>query len=139
VSVHKFSNTQFCLINAETQRCCLCTNVGGAVVRCCDCTKEFHVSCAWTAGHRFGFEIQAVCPPKFCIVYHLSMVILQVKHSKRDQTTMVQWNGDSGNMVPVICCKEHSSRRIIHEICETNDVGEVRSIIHFVIDVHFLS
>ena len=77
------------------------------MVRCCDCSKEFHVSCAWTAGHRFGFEIQAV------------------RQSKRDQTTIVNWNGDSGNMVPVISCREHSSRRVIHEMCETNDVGEV--------------
>ena len=77
------------------------------MVRCCDCSKEFHVSCAWMAGHRFGFEIQTVRP------------------SKREQTTIVNWNGDSGNMVPVISCREHSSRRVIHEICEANDVGEV--------------
>ena len=77
------------------------------MVRCCDCSKEFHVSCAWTAGHRFGFEIQTV------------------RQSKRDQTTIVNWNGDSGNMVPVISCREHSSRRMIHEMCETNEVGEV--------------
>ena len=77
------------------------------MVRCCDCSKEFHVSCAWTAGHRFGFEVQAV------------------RQSKRDQTTIVNWNGESGNMVPVISCKEHSSRRVIHEMCEANDVGEV--------------
>ena len=69
--------------------------------------KEFHVSCAWTAGHRFGFEIQPVRP------------------SKREQTTIVNWNGDSGNMVPVISCREHPSRRMIHEMCEANDVGEV--------------
>jgi len=30
-------------------------------------------------------------------------------------------------MVPVISCREHSSRRVIHEMCETNDVGEVSS------------
>jgi len=59
------------------------------------------------ANHRFGFEIQTV------------------RQSKRDQTTIVNWNGDSGNMVPVISCREHSSRRVIHEMCETNDVGEV--------------
>ena len=48
-----------------------------------------------------------------------------MRQSKRDQTTIVNWNGDSGNMVPVISCREHSSRRVIHEMCETNDVGEV--------------
>lgn len=89
------------------QPCSLCSERGGAVVRCCDCSKEFHVSCAWKAGHRFGFEIQTV------------------RQSKRDSTTIANWNGDSGNMVPVISCKEHSSRRAIHEMCETNDVGEV--------------
>jgi len=59
------------------------------------------------AGHRFGFEIQPVRP------------------SKRDQTTIVSWNGDSGNMVPVISCREHPLKRVIHEMCEANDVGEV--------------
>ena len=92
---------------AILQPCSLCSGKGGAVVRCCDCSKEFHVSCAWAAGHRFGFEIQAV------------------RQSKRDQTTIVNWNGDSGNMVPVISCREHSSRRAIHEMCQTNEVGEV--------------
>ena len=29
-------------------------------MRCSDCPAEYHVSCAWKAGHKFGFEVQAV-------------------------------------------------------------------------------
>ena len=43
-----------------TQRCTLCNQVGGAVVRCSDCSAEYHISCAWSRGYKFGFEIQAV-------------------------------------------------------------------------------
>ena len=42
------------------QRCTLCGETGGAVIRCSDCIREYHISCAWRNGHRFGFEIQAV-------------------------------------------------------------------------------
>ncbi|KAJ7251321.1 hypothetical protein C8J57DRAFT_1352816 [Mycena rebaudengoi] len=31
--------------------CSLCGDAQGAVIRCCDCNKEYH-------GHKFGFEIQ---------------------------------------------------------------------------------
>ncbi len=42
------------------QRCCICHEKEGAVVKCHDCNREFHVSCAWDFGHKFGFEIQPV-------------------------------------------------------------------------------
>ena len=47
------------------QRCTLCNQVGGAVVRCSDCPGEYHISCAWSRGYKFGFEIQPVSPPSF--------------------------------------------------------------------------
>lgn len=46
------------------QTCTLCDSSGGAVVRCSDCPAEYHVSCAWKAGHKFGFEVQPVSAPK---------------------------------------------------------------------------
>jgi hypothetical protein len=42
------------------QKCFLCGEVEGAAIRCNDCNKEFHASCAWKQGHKFGFEIQPV-------------------------------------------------------------------------------
>lgn len=42
------------------QRCVLCGETEGAVIKCHDCPKEFHASCAWKQGHKFGFEIQPV-------------------------------------------------------------------------------
>ena len=47
-------------VNSQPQRCTLCDQVGGAVIRCADCSAEYHISCAWSRGYKFGFEIQAV-------------------------------------------------------------------------------
>ncbi|KAF8902398.1 hypothetical protein CPB84DRAFT_1678860 [Gymnopilus junonius] len=90
-----------------TTRCCLCGETEGAVIRCSDCTKEFHASCAWKQGHKFGFEIQPV------------------KSSRRDSTITVTFKGESGCMNAIVSCKEHDhSKRDIYDICETNEGGE---------------
>ncbi|OCH85881.1 hypothetical protein OBBRIDRAFT_890870 [Obba rivulosa] len=90
-----------------TNKCTLCDADEGAVVRCAECPAEFHVSCAWRQGHKFGFEMQ------------------QVKASRRDTTTMVDFNDDTGCMVPLIICKGHTNhRRELYEICDTNEFGE---------------
>jgi hypothetical protein len=51
---------RFTLLTFTFQRCALCGQAEGAVIRCSDCVKEFHASCAWTHGCKFGFEIQPV-------------------------------------------------------------------------------
>ncbi|KII85994.1 hypothetical protein PLICRDRAFT_56467 [Plicaturopsis crispa FD-325 SS-3] len=87
--------------------CALCTDAGGAVIRCCDCPKEFHASCAWKFGHTFGFEITPV------------------KNSRRDITTTTTFNGETGIMNAVVRCKDHDrTKRDIYDICETNEGGE---------------
>ncbi|KAF7308348.1 Zinc finger protein 1 [Mycena chlorophos] len=90
-----------------TTKCSICHKTEGAVVRCSDCNREYHASCAWKAGHKFGFEIQPV------------------KSSRRDSTIMVTFKGESGCMGPVVSCKEHQrSKRDMYGICETNEGGE---------------
>jgi len=87
--------------------CSLCGDTQGAVIRCSDCSKEYHASCAWRHGHKFGFEIQPV------------------KSSRRETTVTTTFKGESGCMNPIISCKEHDhSRRDIYGICETNEGGE---------------
>ncbi|KAF9530368.1 hypothetical protein CPB83DRAFT_763157 [Crepidotus variabilis] len=88
-------------------RCCLCGEREGAVIRCSDCSREFHTSCAWNQGHKFGFEIQPV------------------KSSRRDTTVTTTFKGETGCMNAIVSCKEHDrSKRDIYEICETNEGGE---------------
>ncbi|KAJ6619944.1 hypothetical protein B0H10DRAFT_1912520 [Mycena sp. CBHHK59/15] len=90
-----------------TAKCSLCGDVQGAVIRCCDCNKEYHASCAWRHGHKFGFEIQPV------------------KSSRRETTITTTFKGESGCMNAIISCKEHDhSKRDIYSICETNEGGE---------------
>ncbi|KAI0091489.1 hypothetical protein BDY19DRAFT_991192 [Irpex rosettiformis] len=88
-------------------KCTLCDSSGGAVVRCSDCPAEYHVSCAWKAGHKFGFEVQPV------------------QTNRKDSTTVVDFNSASGVMVPLVTCKGHPQhRRQTFGICETNEGGE---------------
>ncbi|KAF8202404.1 PHD-zinc-finger like domain-containing protein [Pholiota molesta] len=88
-------------------KCCLCGEQEGAVIRCSDCSKEFHASCAWKQGHRFGFEIQPV------------------KSSRRDTTITTTFKGETGCMNAIVSCKDHDhSKRDIYDICETNEGGE---------------
>ncbi|KAH9832546.1 uncharacterized protein C8Q71DRAFT_258205 [Rhodofomes roseus] len=87
--------------------CTICNQNGGAVIRCSECPAEYHVSCAWKQGHKFGFEMQGVKP------------------SRRDTTTIVDWNDVEGCMVPVIICKGHvGHKRELIDVCATNDLGE---------------
>ncbi|KAL0574305.1 putative PHD type zinc finger protein with BAH domain-containing protein [Marasmius crinis-equi] len=90
-----------------TSRCSICREKDGATVKCPHCSKEFHVSCAWTAGYKFGFEIQPV------------------KSSRRETTTTATFQGESGLMAAVVICKDHdSNKRRIYDICETDEGGE---------------
>ncbi|KAH7890899.1 hypothetical protein F5I97DRAFT_1976018 [Phlebopus sp. FC_14] len=87
-------------------RCTLCGETTGAVLRCNDCVREYHASCAWRNGHRFGFEIQPV-------------------RSQRRDTLITSFKGEFGNMVPIICCQEHDpSKHELYGICETDETGE---------------
>ncbi|KAI0058854.1 hypothetical protein BV25DRAFT_1890628 [Artomyces pyxidatus] len=88
-------------------KCALCNHTGGAVVQCSDCPLEYHVSCAWGRGYKFGFEVQAI------------------KNVRRDPSTTVTFKEAVGSMHAVVRCKEHdSSRRPFYDICETNELGE---------------
>lgn len=90
-----------------TSRCCICHEKGGAVIRCSDCSREYHVSCAWDFGHKFGFEIQPV------------------KSSRRDTTVTTTFRDETGCMNAIISCKDHDhSRRMIYSLCDTTDGGE---------------
>lgn len=78
-------------------------------MRCSDCPAEYHVSCAWKAGHKFGFEVQPI------------------KSSRRETTVSVDFKDAAGCMVPQVTCKGHpTNRRQTFGICDTNDAGEVR-------------
>ncbi|KAF7309944.1 Zinc finger protein 1 [Mycena indigotica] len=90
-----------------TTRCSICHQTEGAVIRCSDCNREYHASCAWKQGYKFGFEIQPV------------------KSSRRDTTTMITFKGESGCMGPIVSCKEHQrSKRDMYGLCEMNEGGE---------------
>ncbi|KAI0738659.1 hypothetical protein C8Q80DRAFT_255981 [Daedaleopsis nitida] len=87
--------------------CTLCDRGDGAVIQCSECPAEYHVSCAWKQGHRFGFEMQ------------------QAKSVRRESAAVVEFKGQTGVMVPAVICKGHVGlRRQLHDLCETTDSGE---------------
>ena len=54
--------------------------------------------------------------------------VSQVKHSRREAATTVDWKGMTGQMVPSVICKGHiGHKRQLFDICDTNDLGEVCS------------
>lgn len=115
------------------QNCTLCDREDGAVIQCNECPAEYHVSCAWKQGHKFGFEIQQVRPSQDGMQTRrqaklTSIALAQAKNSRREGTPMVDFKGQSGHMVPSIICKGHvNTKRQMYDICDTNDAGEVRS------------
>ena len=112
---------------SSKQKCFLCGEIEGAAVRCSDCNKEFHASCAWKQGHKFGFEIQPVSFVLYFGDIQINIFIYQVKSSRRDTTTTTTFKGESGCMNAIVSCKDHDhSKRDIYDICETNESGEVR-------------
>ena len=103
------------------------------MIQCNECPAEYHVSCAWKFGHKFGFEIQQVRPPQDGMQTRrqaklASIALAQAKNSRREGTPMVDFKGQSGLMVPSVICKGHGNHKPqVYDICDTNDAGEVRS------------
>ncbi|KAI0339680.1 hypothetical protein BDW22DRAFT_1486765 [Trametopsis cervina] len=86
-------------------KCTLCDSSGGAVIRCSDCPAEYHVSCAWKAGHKFGFELQP--------------------GNKKESVVSVEFKDATGCMAPLVTCKGHPQhRRQTFGICELNENSE---------------
>ncbi|GAA6027490.1 hypothetical protein JCM8097_007887 [Rhodosporidiobolus ruineniae] len=86
------------------EKCSICKmKEVGCTVKCEDCEKHFHVSCAFSAGYKFAFEIQAVRkkrPPKD---------LIQVKFKEEE-----------GAMVPCVWCPDH---HFTHYERKTYDIG----------------
>lgn len=125
----------------DGQNCTLCDREDGAVIQCSECPAEYHVSCAWKQGHKFGFEIQQVRPSQDGIQTRkqtkvASLLFTQAKNMRREGTPAVDFKGQSGLMVPSVICKGHiSHKRQVYDICDTNDAGEVRSFLCFFLPV----
>jgi len=46
---------------------------------------------------------------------------------------MVALKGEIGVLTPIICCKEHGvSRHGLYDLCETDEVGEVSSVMSLI-------
>ncbi|KAG8739691.1 putative PHD type zinc finger protein with BAH domain-containing protein [Ceratobasidium sp. 428] len=102
--------------------CSLCRQEGGAVVSCAaGCGAQFHVSCAWLAGHAFGFEVRPS------------------KNTRRDPATVIDFRGETGVMKALIRCKAHpQAPRPSFEICSLNTNGEVGLMVRLDAIAHLL-
>ncbi|KAH7399584.1 hypothetical protein BKA66DRAFT_565653 [Pyrenochaeta sp. MPI-SDFR-AT-0127] len=91
-------------IGAPTLRydavCKLCKTTNGACASCLQCHATFHVGCAHSNGHIFGFDMTPV------------------KASRRDAVPTVTLNGDTGTLLAAIWCKEHAPKTPVHPMNE---------------------
>ncbi|ORY92456.1 hypothetical protein BCR35DRAFT_297872 [Leucosporidium creatinivorum] len=84
-------------------QCVLCHKTVGACVKCEDCTRYFHVSCAWSAGYKFAFEIG------------------QRKKKLGKDVQPVTFKDGEGIMNPCIWCPNH---QFTHMDRATYDLGQ---------------
>ena len=75
----------------------------GACLNCFQCNAPFHASCAFEAGYQFGFDVQPV------------------KGSRKDQVVTVTMGSETGYASPVVLCKEHVLKSILHPVNEVVD------------------
>ena len=80
--------------------CKICKSTDGICVACKQCLTMFHVTCAQRHGHVLGFDIAPV------------------KGSRRDAMNMVTLGTETGNATPVLYCKEHTIKALVHPINE---------------------
>ncbi|KAH0544478.1 hypothetical protein FGG08_001376 [Glutinoglossum americanum] len=67
------------------------------------CEGIVHVTCAHKAGYTLGFDITPI------------------KGSRRDHIIAVTLGNETGSMAPVVWCKEHTIKTIVHQINEMVD------------------
>jgi hypothetical protein len=81
-------------------------NDKGACASCFQCHANFHISCAFEAQYTFGFDVSPV------------------KGSRKDQVTTATLADETGSITPIILCKEHVVKSVIHPMNEVaNDTG----------------
>ncbi|GAA5923198.1 hypothetical protein JCM1841_005926 [Sporobolomyces salmonicolor] len=86
------------------EKCVICkVDKVGATIKCEDCSKHFHVACAWTSGYKFAFEIQAI------------------KTKKKPKDVIIsKFKEEEGVVTPCIWCPDH---HFTHAERKTYDLG----------------
>ncbi|KAG0148594.1 hypothetical protein CROQUDRAFT_391822 [Cronartium quercuum f. sp. fusiforme G11] len=92
--------------NKRRRDCDICqrSNVG-ACVKCDGCSKQIHVSCAWTAGYKFGFEM---APPR---------------RKRNRELEFVKFKDQEGILEPKLWCPAHfpGPGRIIYGLSDRDE------------------
>ena len=79
----------------------------GACINCTQCQAAFHASCAFEANYTFGFDVQPV------------------KGSRKDQVITATLGSETGSLNPIVLCKEHTFKGVLHPIDEFyEDIGK---------------
>ncbi|EMF10671.1 uncharacterized protein SEPMUDRAFT_49440 [Sphaerulina musiva SO2202] len=79
----------------------------GACINCSQCQAAFHASCAFEANYTFGFDVQPV------------------KGSRKDQVITATLGNETGSLNPIVLCKEHTFKGVLHPIDEFyDDIGK---------------
>ncbi|KAA1121526.1 putative PHD type zinc finger protein with BAH domain-containing protein [Puccinia graminis f. sp. tritici] len=77
-------------LSKRKRECAICHQTGvGVCTRCDQCSNFIHVSCAWSSGYKFGFEI------------------LPQRKRRPRESDLVKYAEHNGLMEPRIWCPEH--------------------------------
>lgn len=92
------------------QVCKICKGDEGVCIACKQCSNTYHASCAQRHGHILGFDVAPV------------------KGSRRDAVSVATMGGETGNVTPVVYCKEHAIKTTVHLINEVVEDGSLNAL-----------
>ncbi|WAR53171.1 hypothetical protein PtB15_2B602 [Puccinia triticina] len=100
-------------LSKRKRECAICHQAGvGVCTRCDQCTDFIHVSCAWSRGYKFGFEI------------------LPQRKRRPRESDLVKYAEHYGLMEPRIWCPEHipTSDRVTYDASHVDPLTQMTAL-----------
>ncbi|GAA6010718.1 hypothetical protein JCM11491_002912 [Sporobolomyces phaffii] len=89
-TVEAFANLS---LQRANEKCCICYQRGvGVTLNCQECSKRFHVACAYAKGYKFAFEVQ---------------VPVVNNKKKLKEIITVKFKDQEGVLTPCVWCTDH--------------------------------
>lgn len=100
-------------LSKRKRECIICHQAGvGVCTKCDECSNSIHVSCAWSAGYKFGFEI------------------LPQRKRRPRESDLVRYAEHNGLMEPRIWCPEHFpiADRVAYDVSDIDPFTQMTAL-----------